>query len=218
MEVCGGGIQIQLLCLWTLSIVLFLCKTTFRILDSVSVFKWNLMFGLTLADGLCFAWFTYPILCWRWCPEIGTSAIDWVQLSRFHLKTETESKLHVLTNLRTFWAADIFEICYRCEVKGKAIPEQAMGAHRVVKRRGSTFSSQSADRRRCSCHPYTLAGRSLHSERFLVLISVVRWVDPRATMWLSRLDQLKNPVISSRKISERCFVNWLVFGDRVGRN
>jgi hypothetical protein len=24
------------------------------------------------------------------CPEMGTSSIDWAQLSRFHLKTETE--------------------------------------------------------------------------------------------------------------------------------
>jgi hypothetical protein len=23
-----------------------------------------------------------PILCWCWCPEIGTSSIDWAQLSR----------------------------------------------------------------------------------------------------------------------------------------
>jgi hypothetical protein len=27
------------------------------------------------------------------CPEIGTSSIDWAQLSRFHLKTEWESSL-----------------------------------------------------------------------------------------------------------------------------
>jgi hypothetical protein len=31
--------------------------------------------------------------CCCWCPEIGTSSIDWAQLSRFHLKTETESSL-----------------------------------------------------------------------------------------------------------------------------
>jgi hypothetical protein len=30
------------------------------------------MFVLTLADGLCCAWFVYPSLCWCWCPEIGT--------------------------------------------------------------------------------------------------------------------------------------------------
>jgi hypothetical protein len=27
------------------------------------------------------------------CPEIGTSSIDWAQLSKFYLKTETESSL-----------------------------------------------------------------------------------------------------------------------------
>jgi hypothetical protein len=25
----------------------------------------------------------YPILCWCRCPEIGTSSIEWAQLSRF---------------------------------------------------------------------------------------------------------------------------------------
>jgi hypothetical protein len=46
-----------------------------------------LMFVLTIADGLWCAWYTYPILC----PEIGTSSVSWAQLSRFHLKMETES-------------------------------------------------------------------------------------------------------------------------------
>jgi hypothetical protein len=27
-------------------------------------------------------WFIYPSLWWCWCPEIGTSTIDWAQLSR----------------------------------------------------------------------------------------------------------------------------------------
>jgi hypothetical protein len=39
------------------------------------------------------AWLLYPICCWYRCPEIGTSSIDWVQLSRFYLKTEIESSL-----------------------------------------------------------------------------------------------------------------------------
>jgi hypothetical protein len=52
-----------------------------------------LMFVLTLADVLCSAWFVYPILCWCWCPEIGTSSIDSDHLSRFHPKTKTESSL-----------------------------------------------------------------------------------------------------------------------------
>jgi hypothetical protein len=29
----------------------------------------------------------------KYIPEIGTSSIDWAQLSRFYLKTETESSL-----------------------------------------------------------------------------------------------------------------------------
>jgi hypothetical protein len=38
-----------------------------------------LMFVITLVDGLCCTWFilVYPSLCWCWCPEIGTSSIDW---------------------------------------------------------------------------------------------------------------------------------------------
>jgi hypothetical protein len=43
-------------------------------------------------------WFVLFDLCtpyWSWhsCPEIGSSSIDWAQLSRFYLKTETESSL-----------------------------------------------------------------------------------------------------------------------------
>jgi hypothetical protein len=53
--------------------------------NACGVFYMFLMFVLTLADGLCCAWFIYPILCWCWCPEIGTNSIDWAQLSRFHL-------------------------------------------------------------------------------------------------------------------------------------
>jgi hypothetical protein len=34
-----------------------------------------------------------PSWCWYRCPETGTSSIDGAQLSRFYLKTETESSL-----------------------------------------------------------------------------------------------------------------------------
>jgi hypothetical protein len=34
-----------------------------------------------------------PSWCWYRCPEIGTSSIDWAKLSRFYLKTETETSL-----------------------------------------------------------------------------------------------------------------------------
>jgi hypothetical protein len=52
-----------------------------------------LMFDLTLADCLCCAWLVYPIFMLYRCSEIEGSSIDWAQLSRFHLKTETESSL-----------------------------------------------------------------------------------------------------------------------------
>jgi hypothetical protein len=34
-----------------------------------------------------------PCWCWYRCPKIGTSSIDWGQLSRFYLKMKTESSL-----------------------------------------------------------------------------------------------------------------------------
>jgi hypothetical protein len=52
--------------------------------------EFYLMFVLTLADGLCCAWIIYPALCWYRCPEMGTSSIDWAQLSRFRLETDAE--------------------------------------------------------------------------------------------------------------------------------
>jgi hypothetical protein len=64
-------------------------------------------------------------------------------------------------------------------------------------RRGShifyTIDSQMAVRSalRAGRPPFTPAGR------FLVLISVRSWVDPKPTVWLEGLDQLKNPMTSS---------------------
>jgi hypothetical protein len=42
------------------------------------------------------------------------------------------------------------------------------------------------------------AGRPLSPERFLVLISVTGCVNPRAIVRLEELDQLNNPMTSSR--------------------
>jgi hypothetical protein len=61
--------------------------------------SFKVFFLIFVADGLCCAWFiSYLVLVLG--PEIGTNSIDWAQLSRFHLKTETESS-HVSNKNRT---------------------------------------------------------------------------------------------------------------------
>jgi hypothetical protein len=70
-------------------------------------------------------------------------------------------------------------------------------AHRFVRHRGShTFSRHSAHRWRKDCQPYAPA--ALYPPgRFLVLISVRGWVDPRPIVRLEELSQLKNVITSS---------------------
>jgi hypothetical protein len=74
--------------------------------------------------------------------------------------------------------------------------KQAVKAHRVEGRRGShifqTIGSQVAVRLSA-----LRAGRPLPPGRFLVLISVRGWVEPRAIVRREGLGQLKNPVTSS---------------------
>jgi hypothetical protein len=60
-----------------------------------------------------------------------------------------------------------------------------------------TFSRKSAHRWRRDCQPYAPAGLRLPPGIFLVLIFVRGLVDPRATMRLKGLNQLKYPVTSS---------------------
>jgi hypothetical protein len=74
---------------------------------------------------------------------------------------------------------------------------QEVEAHRFVRFRGYhifyTFGLHIAMR-----FSAFSAGRPLPPGRFLVLISVRGWVDPRAILRLEGLGQLKSPVISSR--------------------
>jgi hypothetical protein len=60
-----------MLCFWKLSIVLSLSKSTVPFIFQTTIFR-----RLILSRSVS--------------PEIGTSSIDWTQLSRFYLKTETE--------------------------------------------------------------------------------------------------------------------------------
>jgi hypothetical protein len=60
-----------------------------------------------------------------------------------------------------------------------------------------TFSRQSAHRCRWGCQPYAPTDRPLLPGTFLVLISVIGWVDPRITVRLERSGPLKNPMTPS---------------------
>jgi hypothetical protein len=70
-----------------------------------------------------------PSWCWNRSPQIGTSSISWAQLSRLHLKTETESSIrnvvfwninrtvdsvqknNICTNVPSSQTLDLINIC-----------------------------------------------------------------------------------------------------------
>jgi hypothetical protein len=75
-------------------------------------------------------------------------------------------------------------------IKGKVIPVQALEALRVERSLGSHLFRHSAHIWRQGCHP--CAPAAFYSPgRFLVLMSVRGWVDPRAIMRLQGLGKLK---------------------------
>jgi hypothetical protein len=93
------------------------------------------------------------------------------------------------------------EVLWKCivdvKVKIKLSLCQAVKAHRVVRRRGSHIvSRQSAHKWRWGCQAYAPAARCPPG-RFLVLISVRAWVDPRDIVRLEGLGQFKNAMTSS---------------------
>jgi hypothetical protein len=92
--------------------VFYLKKKTFWRLDSVSVFRWKL---------LIWDQYTELVTCLRTvatapigCPEIETNSVDWAKLSIFHLKTEKESNLRNVFQIkeRTMDNAVIVTLAY----------------------------------------------------------------------------------------------------------
>jgi hypothetical protein len=112
----------------------------------------------------------------------------------------TNPLYEILYNALTLSLADLYKIMHNalnavCKVKLSLY--QAVEAHRVVRRRDSTFSRQSACRWRWGCQPYAPA--ALYPpppRRFMVLIFVTGRVDPRNIVRLKGLGQLKNPMTS----------------------
>jgi hypothetical protein len=110
---------IQILCFWTLPIVLFLSKTL------SSFFKYKVS-----ETGFCLRLQVKPTQLGpidRAGPISGDKTIDWAELNRFYLKTETESSLRnvvflnknrtVFYTKRERWIMSrntIFELFYSC--------------------------------------------------------------------------------------------------------
>jgi hypothetical protein len=88
-----------------------------------------------------------------------------------------------------------------CKVKGKIIPVQAAEAFRFARGWGSHIFRHSPHRCRQDCQPYAPA--ALYPPgRFLVLISVRGWVDPRAIVRLEGLGKLKMSTSSGTRTGD----------------
>jgi hypothetical protein len=99
--------------------------------------------------------------------------------------TDTQGARRSQNHLNKNWEGDTKTAgCSHMLHKVKLSLYQAVEAHRVVRRRGShILSRQSFHRWRWGCQPYRPAAL-YPSPRFLVLISVRGWVDPRVIVRL----------------------------------
>jgi hypothetical protein len=91
---------------------------------------------------------------------------------------------------------DINSFCREAEVKRFLL--QAMQTLRAANHQGYYILYKTADRWWCDCQPCVLASRTLFPWRFLVLIYVTGWVDPRFIVWLVGLGQLKKSKLLTR--------------------
>jgi hypothetical protein len=83
LKVCDNGTLVQILCFWTLSIILPLCKTQ----SCLYILKHNVS-----ETGFCLR-LQVNLLSWAQSIELVPVSIDWAPQSRFYLKTGTESSL-----------------------------------------------------------------------------------------------------------------------------
>jgi hypothetical protein len=82
--------------------------------------------------------------------------------------------------------------------KGKVNPLQAVEGFRIARGWGSHIFRHSAHRCRQGCQPYAPAA-FYPPRKFLVLISVRDWVDPRAILRLEELGKLKKSTSSGNR-------------------
>jgi hypothetical protein len=112
-----------------------------------------------------------------------------VVLLTFHCFSLASSRCNLLALLSDIFIKLLLFLSYPCN--------RPVKAHKVVRRRGSNiFSKQSAHRWRWGCQPYAPAAL-YPPRRFLVLISVRGWVDPRVIVRLEGICKLKKKSTSS---------------------
>jgi hypothetical protein len=109
----------------------------------------------------------------------------WLHEARYILVLWPVTMCRLLVVYRSFWGTYYFPLLpwwWRQQ------DFQKMSGHSY-----DHILSQLAHRWRRGCQPYVLADHSLPPERFLAIISVRGWVDPRTTVQLEGLGQLRNP-------------------------